>query len=296
MKPEVKDSLYREVTERLIEQMEAGVVVWQKPWVVSKANQPQNGASGRLYNGFNRIYLGFLQDDMGSSDPRWFTFNNVKSLGARVVKDSKSTVVVYNAPAKFEKEREDGSVESVSFWKTIYYRVFHASQVEGLEPFVRDDVVPDQPDAGSAGAAISFLDEWCHDNLRAYEYGGDRAFYQQDMDLLKMPMPDMFKRESWYAQTLAHEVVHASGHADRLNRLERAGFGSSVYAKEELVAEFGSAMLCGGLGCDADLEQSAAYLKGWADRCREEPGLLISAANQAERAVNYILGDDDGLG
>ena len=50
-------------------------------------------------------------------------------------------------------------------------------------------------------------------------------------------------------------------------------------------------MLCGMLDCTPDMEQSAAYLKGWANKCKEEPGLLISAANQAEKAVDFVMED-----
>jgi antirestriction protein ArdC len=291
MKPELKKELYEQVTAGLIEQMEKGVAIWQRPWVISKAYQPQNGVSGRMYNGFNRMYLGYLQETMGTRDPRWFTFNNVKDLGAKVIKGSKSTIVVYNAPAKFDKENDEGEVETYTFWKVIYYRVYHATQVEGLPEYDAEVETPEQEDEGTCSSAISVLDSWCHDNLHSYEYGGNRACYIPTADTIQMPMPDMFKRESWYAQTLAHEIIHATGAEKRLNRLEKAGFGTDKYAKEELVAEFGSAMLCGSLGCEPDMEQSAAYLKGWANKCKEEPGLLISAANMAETATNFVLED-----
>jgi antirestriction protein ArdC len=291
MKPELKKELYQQVTAALIEQMEQGVAIWQQPWVVSKAYQPQNGASGRLYNGFNRVYLGFLQEQFGSTDPRWFTFTNVKDLNAKVKKGSKHTIVVYNAPAKFDKENSEGEVETYTYWKTIYYKVFHASQCENLPEYDSEAEVPVQPDGDEQYAGISVLDSWCHDNLHSYEYGGNRACYIPAMDTIQMPTPDMFKQQSWYAQTLAHEIIHATGAEKRLNRLEKAGFGTSTYAKEELVAEFGAAMLCGSLDIPADMEQSAAYMKGWAKACKEEPGLLISAANQAEKAVDYIMED-----
>ena len=292
MKAELKKQLYETVTAALIEQMEQGVAIWQKPWVTSKAYQPQNGASGRLYNGFNRMYLGFLQMDiMGSDDPRWFTFNNVKDLGAKVLKGSKSTIVVFNAPAQYETENAEGEVETKSYWKTAYYKVFHATQCEGLPEYDANSDAPLQPDADEDIHGISLLDSWCHDNLRGYEYGGNRACYIPAMDTIQMPLPDSFKRKSWYAQTLAHEIIHATGAENRLNRLEKAGFGTSSYAKEELVAEFGAAMLCGSLGIPADMDQSAAYLKEWAKRCKEEPSLLISAANQAEIAVDLVMED-----
>lgn len=292
MKPELKKELYAEVTAGLIEQMEQGVAIWQKPWVVSRAFQPQNGFSGRLYSGFNRMMLGWLQADVfDSQDPRWFTMNNVKQIeGARVRKGSKSTIVVYNAPAQYEKKNEStGEVESKTWWNTKYYRVFHASQVDGLPEYDVESEVPVQPDGDEDYPGVSVLDVWCHDNLHSYEYGSNRACYIPSMDTIQMPEPDMFKRQSWYAQTLAHEIIHATGAEKRLNRLEKCGFGTDSYAKEELVAEFGAAMLCGSLDIPADMEQSAAYLKGWAAKCKDDPGLLVSAANMAEKAIDFVL-------
>jgi hypothetical protein len=35
--------------------------------------------------------------------------------------------------------------------------------------------------------------------------------------------------------------------------------------------------------------QSAAYLKGWAKRCKDEPKLLYSAANAAQYAANMVM-------
>jgi antirestriction protein ArdC len=291
MKADMKQDLYRQVTEALIAEMEQGVAIWQKPWVTSKANQPHNGASGRLYNGFNRIYLGYMQEMFGSNDPRWFTMTNVKDAQAKVRKGSKSTLVVYNAPATYEKPQDDGTTESVTWWNVKYYRVFHASQIDGLPEFDSEADMPVQPDADEAYPGLSVLDSWCHDNLHSYEYHGDRAYYLPSQDTIVLPEPDTFHRQSWYAQTLAHEIIHATGHEKRLNRLEKSGFGTSTYAKEELIAEFGSAMLLGTLDIPADMEQSAAYLKGWAKACKDDPSLLISAANTAEKAVDYITED-----
>ena len=68
---------------------------------------------------------------------------------------------------------------------------------------------------------------------------------------------------------------------------------SEMYAKEELVAEIAAAMLCGHVGIDTKKTegQSAAYVQGWMKRIKETPDLLIKAASQSQRAVNYILGD-----
>jgi len=290
MKPELKKELYAQVTASLIEQMEQGIAIWQRPWVISKAHQPQNGHSGRLYNGFNRMYLGFMQETFESTDPRWYTFTNVKEIGAKVKKGSKSTIVVYNAPAVTEVENDKGEVETKTWWNVKYYKVFHASMIDGLPEYQVEDETPEQEDEGSCSSSIRVLHDWCDSNL-SLEHGSNQACYIPIMDQICMPDLDMFKRESWYTQTLAHEIIHATGAESRLKRLEKGGFGTDTYAKEELVAEFGAAMLCGMLDCTPDMEQSAAYLKGWANKCKEEPGMLISAANQAEKAVDFVMED-----
>lgn len=291
MNADTKKALYEQVTAGLIDQMENGIVIWQQPWVISKAFQPQNGHSGRLYNGFNRIYLGWLQEEFGSQDSRWYTMNNVKEIGAKVRKGSKSTIVVYNAPAVTEfTDESTGEVETKTWWNTKYYRVFHATQIEGLPEFDPEDKVPVQPD-GSEDYDMRVMTDWCSANLREIQHGGNQAFYRPATDSITMPDEDMFHRKSWYAQTLAHEIIHATGHESRLNRLEKAGFGTDTYAKEELVAEFGAAMMCGALDIPADMEQSAAYLKGWAAKCKDEPMLLVSAANMAEKAVDLVTED-----
>ena len=292
MDADKKKELYQQVTAGLIEQMEQGVAIWQQPWVVSKAYQPQNGFSGRLYNGFNRVYLGWLQTEYGNvNDPRWYTFNNVKELGYKVRKGSKSTVVVYNAPAVSEKENDNGEVETKTWWNMRFYKVFHASQIEGLPEYDVESEAPVQPDGDEDYPGIERMIGWCQDNLSDVQHGSDRAYYTPALDSITLPHEDMFKRLSWYAQTLAHEIVHATGHEKRLNRLDKAGFGTSSYAKEELVAEFGAAMMCGSLDIPADMEQSAAYLKSWAERCKEDPSLLVSAANMAEKAVDFVMED-----
>ena len=290
MKPEVKRELYKTVTADLIAEMGQGVAIWQKPWVTSKANAPRNGMSDRAYNGFNRIYLGMLQDDMGTTDPRWYTMNNANELGYKIAKGSKSTIVVFNGPATYDTENDAGEVETKTYWKTKYYRVYHASMVEGLEAYESESKVVLQPDS-QEDYDMSVMVDWCNYNLSSVEHGRSLAYYSPALDMIGLPHEDTFKRKSWYAQTLAHEIIHATGHESRQNRLDASTFGNEPYAREELIAEFGAAMLCGMLGIPADMEQSAAYLQSWAKRCKDEPGLLIGAANAAERAVDFVTED-----
>ena len=93
-------------------------------------------------------------------------------------------------------------------------------------------------------------------------------------------------------------MAHSTGH---LNRLNRAGvtnsckFGSHEYSKEELVAEFTAAFLMAYTGQEDDMsfKNSVAYLKNWSKKLMDNPTWAVSAAQQAQKAMDYILGMGD---
>ena len=125
--------------------------------------------------------------------------------------------------------------------------------------------------------------------------GGDRAFYQPSTDSIHMPAVSSFEGAEEYHSTLFHELSHSTGHESRLNRhgMETgiAAFGSAVYSKEELAAEFGSAFLCARAGIQSTLDNSAAYIDGWRKALNADNRLVITAASQGQKASDYILGE-----
>jgi antirestriction protein ArdC len=108
-------------------------------------------------------------------------------------------------------------------------------------------------------------------------------------------VPDLscFDQAEEYYSVIFHELTHSTGHVSRLNRetlTQMVRFGDTNYSKEELVAEMGSAFLAGLTGIDLmTIPNSAAYLASWIRRLRGEPKLVISAAAQAQKAVDFIL-------
>ena len=69
------------------------------------------------------------------------------------------------------------------------------------------------------------------------------------------------------------------------------GFGSVEYSKEELVAEMGASFLNTFAGIkDANFRNSLAYMKGWLEPLKNDPKMIIYAAQKAHQAANYILG------
>jgi antirestriction protein ArdC len=122
----------------------------------------------------------------------------------------------------------------------------------------------------------------------------DRASYSPSADVIAMPPKSVFNSSEGYYATLFHELTHSTGHASRIGREgieEVNGFGTELYSKEELIAEMGSAMLCGVTGiAPAILENSAAYLRSWIKVLRGDSKLLVTAASQAQKAADYIRG------
>ena len=133
-------------------------------------------------------------------------------------------------------------------------------------------------------------------NKPIVQYGGDRACYSPTFDCIKLPNQEAFKSPEEFYSTAFHELLHATGHGSRLGRkgiLEPSYFGSHDYSQEELVAEFGSSMLCGFAGIEQQtIENSAAYLQGWLKVLKGDKKLAIIAAGQAQRAADFILRRD----
>ena len=123
---------------------------------------------------------------------------------------------------------------------------------------------------------------------------GDRAFYRPTTDTITLPIMRQFKETSEYYGTAFHEMVHSTGHAKRLNRLNAtAAFGGEDYSKEELVAEIGSAALVNRAGLETakSFRNSAAYVQNWLQALKNDKRLIVSAAGKAEKAVALIMGE-----
>ena len=113
----------------------------------------------------------------------------------------------------------------------------------------------------------------------------DKAFFSPKQDFIMMPTKEQFPADyqmSWYG-TLFHEMVHSTGSEKRLAR------DNNSYAREELVAEMGAAMLCKENGMEKFIENdSKEYLKGWLDNMKQDPSFLKTTLDDVKKAVKMI--------
>ena len=276
---------YEAITQSIIAAMERGIVPWRKPWT-TKGFSPYNAISGRPYRGLNVpiLVLG------GYGDPRWMTFNQAKKKGAHVRKGERGQLVYF-----WKIDRKDtGEVDDKG--ETIYtrififrmYNVFNVEQIDGLglKPIQAVDHEP-IPEAERIAARYVARSDLIIDHT-----ADPRAYYSKLLDQLHMPLLSMFKDPKGYYCTLFHEMGHSTGHDSRLNRrslIESAVFGDPEYSEEELVAEFTSAFVCSEAGLP-NVEPSAAYIEGWLSALKNDPGMLVFAAGQGQKAADYILG------
>lgn len=278
-----KVDIYEQVTAQMIQRIEQdNLAPWNRPWAL-KASWPKNFVSKRQYNGINVLLLLLTQH----STPYWLTFNQARNLGGTVRKGEKGTHIVFWK--QFQRTDEQDPDQKRMVLVARQYTVFNFDQTEGIEapPELRSET---QTDKGTPQDLL-----WrSYPNPPAIKHLGDQAFYDAARDTVVMPPVSEFHSQEHYHATLYHELIHSTGHRDRLDRStlkDATFFGDLSYCKEELVAEMGAAMMCGLAGIENVLPNSAAYLKGWLRRLKEEPRWLVQAASQAQRAVDHILGE-----
>lgn len=124
----------------------------------------------------------------------------------------------------------------------------------------------------------------------------DSAYFIPDCDKVNVPPMEQFDSAEEYYSTLFHELVHSTGSKSRLNREIGGKFGSKSYAREELVAEIGSAILCSMLNIsEKTFDNSSAYIQGWLKALENDTHLILYASAKAEKAVQMIYPNSEEL-
>jgi antirestriction protein ArdC len=160
--------------------------------------------------------------------------------------------------------------------------VFNAEQCEGLPAQYSAKAEP--PALPPAARADRFFAA----TSAEIRHGGTRAYYAEGPDYVQMPPFETFRDAESHAATLAHELTHWTKHEKRLARdMGRVRWGDEGYAKEELVAELGSAFLCADLEITPEVrEDHAAYIGHWLKALQDDKRLIFTAAAHAQRAAD----------
>ncbi|NVD42908.1 DUF1738 domain-containing protein [Ensifer sp. HO-A22] len=281
--------VYERITNRIVEQLEAGTRPWMQPWGGGGTPVRPLRHNGVAYRGINTVLLWMTAAEQGYSSSYWMTYRQAAELGAQVRKGETSTLVVY-ANAIERKETDDAGEEierRIPFMKG--YSVFNADQIDGLPE--RYHATPSAlPESGKERNDVA---DRFFANLGAdIRHGGSKAYYHPVGDFIQMPRFEAFVSAESHATTLGHEAIHWTMSPTRLDRnLGRAKRGDEGYAKEELVAELGSVFLAADLGLAIEpRDDHAAYIASWLTKLKNDRRLVFQMAAHAERAVTFLHG------
>jgi len=284
-----RQSLYSEVTSKIIAELEEGRLPWVQPWdsAACGCTMPHNAGTQWRYSGINVLILWAEVIGRGFASQRWLTYRQAEAAGGNVRRGEKGTIICYadrfTPKAEAEQARgEDREARQVAFLKRFV--VFNVDQCDGLpEGFTA------VPTAADPVLAIVEADALIAASGARFQIGGGEAFYSPSHDFVQVPPQSAFHEPiNWY-RTALHELGHWTGHASRLDRDQKGGFGSEAYAKEELVAEMAAAFTCASLGIAPTLRHSD-YIASWLSVLQGDDKAIFRAASQASKASDYLLG------
>lgn len=283
--------LFQEATDRIIKALEAGTTPWQKPWADVNTGPLRNGATGNAYHGINPLLLHCASMERGFTDPRWLSFKQCQEKGYKVKKGAKSERIYFYKPLMVD-ERDPTTGQFVIDAATGKPRqkqipflqcspVFNAQEIEGIPALAAGDYKFSPIEAGEE------IVKRCPVEIR---YGGNRAFYNPASDIIAMPNREQFKSAEAYYATLAHEMIHSTGHQDRCPREFGKRFGDDQYCFEELIAEMGSIQLGMETGLPTQIDHHASYIDHWLRVLKSDKKAIFTAAAKASQAVDFVMG------
>lgn len=284
--------IYARITDRIVADLETGVRPWVQPWSAARhggrsITRPLRH-NGEPYSGMNVLLLWSEALARGFTSPIWMTFKQAIELDGHVRKGESGATVIYASRfTRTETDGNGGEVErDIPFLKT--YSVFNVEQIAGLPDHVyqRQALVIDQVER------IEQADRFFANTGSVIRHGGSHAFYAPSTDHIQMPPFESFRDAASYAAVLSHEHVHWTADSRRVGRdLSRYAKDSSERAREELVAEIGSALLCADLGIVPELEprpEHASYVQSWLQVLQGDKRAIFQAAAHAQRAAAFL--------
>lgn len=273
-------SVYQEITDRIVAELERGATPWVKPWRTD-SSADSNVVSKKPYRGINRLLLGMSSMASGYNSPVWGTYKHWQSLDGCVRKGEKGTKIVFFSPVTKETVNAQGDAETGTYALLKAYYVFNSNQIDGIEmPTVINDTNEFAFDAATEERIIK--------TGALITHGGDSAFYMPSHDRIQMPNKTAFESPAAYYATLLHELTHWTSNKARCDRdLSKGRFGNSEYAFEELVAELGASFLCADYSITGELRH-AGYIASWLKCLKSDNKAIFKASALAQKAADYI--------
>lgn len=270
------------------------------PWYQGWDNVHQyNPITKTVYHGVNKTLLNIVSESRGYTDPRWLTFNQIKSNEWNL-ENAKGQGV----PVEYWSVYDTLNKKSIAF--TDYYDIVN-KQPERLKDFkIMDRTyyvfngslvkgIPELELEEKQNKILNpspFVENLINKMGVRYQEHGNRAFYVPDTDTVTVPESSQFHNRYAFEATRLHELCHATGHNSRLNRKIDNSFGTVDYAKEELRAEISSSFIAQDMMLEpspSSLENHKAYIQSWIQILENEPVELFRAIKDADKICDFVI-------
>ena len=202
-------SLYTEITDKIIAELEAGRIPWVQPWgtaaIKAPLGMPRNATTQRGYSGFNVLILWGAVIEQGFSGQSWLTFRQALGLGGHVRKGERGTTVVYAdrfTPDDERRRAAETGEEPGAIPVLKRFTVFNIDQCDGLPEAIAASVVPPLP--GQIEPRAEALIAATGADFRI----GGRAYYNTTGDFVQMPPPAAYFEPINWHRTAFHELGH----------------------------------------------------------------------------------------
>ena len=329
--PSAEDKALDLFADMMIERIETISKDWTKPWITEGSLGWPKNLSGREYNGMNALMLLLHCEKNGYKIPRFCTFNCVQRLNKPTEKQAKEGVelprvsvnrgeksfpvmlTTFTCIHKETKEKikyddykmlsdEEKKMYNV-YPKMQVFRVFNVQQtnLQEARPELWNKLANGDAIKLDEGDKMSFepMDVMIRDNrwiCPIKPMHQDKAYFSISKNEIVVPEKAQFKDGESYYGTLWHEMTHSTGIEGQLDRIKPAAFGSDEYAREELVAELGSALVAQRYGMSKALkEESCAYLKSWLEQLKESPQFIKTTLLDVKKASSLVTQNIDKI-
>lgn len=274
-----KSDVYQMMTDRVIELLKKGIVPWKKTW--TSAGIPRNLISKKTFRGINLFFLNCL----GYMDNYFLTYKQIQEIGATVKKGEKAHIAIY---WKWDEKPNESTGEITKKPFIRYYLVYNIAQCVDIP----EELLP------AKASRVNSPDE-IHERIimempqfPKIEFDKTHSYYSVIGDFINTPPIECFPSKDEYYTASFNQLVHSTGHESRLNRPELMNLlstGEYTYSVEDLIAELGTCYLKSIAGMDSSIENNTDYISSWIKQLEENNRIIVYAATQAQKAVDFIL-------
>jgi antirestriction protein ArdC len=199
-------------------------------------------------------------------------------------------MVVFWKPVVLRPENISEDTDSDTYFLLRYYNVFNLEQVELPDEILKKR--KSSPTNSKILTAENIISGYPTPPAIVTNSTIPNPRYLPRLDKIEIQSIDNFNTSDDFYASLFHECIHSSGHSSRLSRVgikDKVQFASKNYSKEELIAEVGASFLCSMSGIENTIDNQSSYISNWLQVLQNDKRLILIAASQAQKAVDWIL-------